>query len=91
MNIHYPATLPVSQQVEKIKSDYVAKHFCGVDIEEDLIRISKAYMAIVGDGRSGIFKADSLTEPEFWSDSMKEKLKFGSFDVILTNNPLDLA
>jgi type I restriction enzyme M protein len=75
------------QQVEKIKSDYVAKHFCGVDIEEDLIRISKAYMAIVGDGRSGIFKADSLTEPEFWSDSMKEKLKFGSFDVILTNPP----
>jgi type I restriction enzyme M protein len=74
-------------QIEKIKSDYIGKNFYGIDIEQDLVRISKAYMAIVGDGRSGIFRADSLTDPQSWPDSMKEKLKLDTFDVILTNPP----
>jgi len=74
-------------QIEKIKSDYIGKNFCGVDVEEDLVRISKAYMAIVGDGRSGIFRSDSLAEPDFWHESMKNKIKLGTFDVVLTNPP----
>lgn len=58
----------------------------GIDKEIDLVNICKAYMAIVGDGHSNIFCADSLY-PETWSNIMKEEVKNESFDVILTNPP----
>ena len=44
-------------------------------------------MAIVGDGRGGIFNADSLENPEEWSPLQREKIKLGTFDVVLTNPP----
>ena len=63
--------------------------FCnvyGIDKEVDLVKICKAYMAIVGDGHANIFCADSL-HPESWSKEMKEKIAEESFDVVLTNPP----
>ncbi|GAH53037.1 unnamed protein product, partial [marine sediment metagenome] len=44
-------------------------------------------MAIVGDGRGGIFCADSLVNPEEWIPLQREKIKLGSFNVLLTNPP----
>lgn len=73
--------------VEQIKSDYFRNYFNGIDIEPDLIRISKAYMTIVGDGGSGIFRADSLDEPTSWHPLMQNKIQLDSYDVILTNPP----
>ena len=73
--------------IEKIKADYVGRYICGIDVEKDLVSISKAYMAIVGDGRSGIFCADSLAHPDTWDYIMREQIKFGGFDVIFTNPP----
>ena len=63
-----------------------ASNIFGIDKEIDLVKISKAYMAIVGDGHSNIFCADSLY-PEGWSEDMKNKIKDGSFDIVLTNPP----
>ena len=73
--------------IEKIKSDYVGCNINGVDVERDLVSISKAYMAIMGDGRSRIFGADSLAHPDTWDPVMRESIKFDDFDVILTNPP----
>ncbi|HIE51449.1 MAG TPA: methyltransferase domain-containing protein [Armatimonadetes bacterium] len=58
----------------------------GIDKEIDLVKICKAYMAIVGDGYTNIFCADSLY-PESWSESMREVIADESFDVVLTNPP----
>ncbi|HRV05233.1 MAG TPA: N-6 DNA methylase [Candidatus Ratteibacteria bacterium] len=58
----------------------------GIDKEVDLVKICKAYMAIVGDGHTNIFCADSL-HPESWPKEMKEKIEEKSFDVVLTNPP----
>jgi len=70
------------------KSEVASKNFYGIDKEFDLAKITKAYMAIVGDGRGGIFCADSLVNPkEEWDSVMQEKVKLNSFDVILTNPP----
>jgi len=70
------------------KTQVASKNFYGVDKEFDLVKISKAYMAIVGDGRGGIFCADSLVNPkEEWTPIMQEKVKFNSFGVVLTNPP----
>ena len=38
----------------KLKQEAAEKYFYGIDKEIDLVKIAKAYMAIVGDGRGGI-------------------------------------
>jgi len=70
-----------------IKAEVAARNFYGIDKEFDLAKVSKAYMAIVGDGRGGIFCADSLEPFSEWTAVQREKVKPGSFDVLLTNPP----
>lgn len=61
--------------------------FRGSDKDAFLARVCKAYMALVGDGRGGVFCANGLLSPSEWSPSMQEKVRLGSFDVVLTNPP----
>jgi type I restriction enzyme M protein len=45
-------------------------------------------MAILGDGRGGVFRVDSsLQHPDEWPDQVRDKVPFGKFDVVLTNPP----
>jgi len=74
-------------KIGSLKTEMASKNFHGIDKEFDLAKVSKAYMAIVGDGRGGIFCADSLLTTEEWSPIQREKIKLGSFDVLLTNPP----
>jgi type I restriction enzyme M protein len=65
------------------------EYFCnvyGIDKEVDLVKICKAYMAIIGGEHANIFCADSLY-PKSWSEEIKKKIKDESFDVVLTNPP----
>lgn len=75
------------EKIGSLKTEIASKNFYGIDKEFDLAKVTKAYMAIVGDGRGGIFCADSLVSPEEWTPIQREKIKFGSFDVLLTNPP----
>ncbi len=68
--------------------------FFGIDKESDLVKIAKAYMAIIGDGKSGIVSDNTLHLPEdynqrakdlFVEDEDKNILK--KFDIVLTNPP----
>lgn len=61
--------------------------FRGSDKDAFLARVCKAYMALVGDGRGGVFCANGLQPPEEWSPAMQEKIRLGMFDVVLTNPP----
>jgi type I restriction enzyme M protein len=74
-------------KIGSLETEVASKNFYGIDKEFDLAKVSKAYMAIVGDGRGGIFCADSLVGSEEWTPSQREKIKLGSFDVLLTNPP----
>ncbi|MEM3074971.1 MAG: N-6 DNA methylase [Candidatus Pacearchaeota archaeon] len=82
-----------SKNLDGLKKEFARKYFYGIDKEIDLVKICKAYMSIVGDGRSNIVKADSLKSPDEWeivarsvlAEDGKEKKK--KFDVILTNPP----
>jgi type I restriction enzyme M protein len=61
--------------------------FRGVDKDAFLAQVTKAYMALVGDGRGGIFCANSLDQPSVWTQAMREKIEPGTFDVVITNPP----
>lgn len=64
----------------------------GLDKESDLVRIAKAYMAIIGDGKSRIAQANSLHAPSDFPDPasslvVEEDGQFKQFDIVLTNPP----
>jgi type I restriction enzyme M protein len=80
------AHLP-KEKIGSLKTEIASKNFYGIDKEFDLAKVTKAYMAIVGDGKGSIFCADSLEDHNEWTPVQREKIKFGSFDVILTNPP----
>ncbi len=59
----------------------------GIDKDYFLSKVAKAYMAIIGDGKSGIFTEDSLEKPKNWGTMTKAKIHLGDFSVLLTNPP----
>ena len=52
--------------IEQRRRDTASLRFRGVDKDSFLTKVSKAYMAIIGDGRGGIFCEDALAEPKDW-------------------------
>ena len=59
----------------------------GIDKDYFLSKVAKAYMAIIGDGKSGIFNEDSLENPNNWNSGTRTKIHLESFSVLLTNPP----
>ena len=61
--------------------------FRGIDKDTFLAKVCKAYMALIGDGRGGVFCENSLLPPEEWHAVTQSKVQLESFDVVLTNPP----
>ncbi len=67
---------------------YVASQYIrGIEKDRFLAKVTKAYMAIVGDGRSGVFCENSLLPPASWDPQMGREIPLESFDVVVTNPP----
>lgn len=75
------------QQIGQEKARVAARHFRGSDKDLFLTKVTKAYMAIVGDGRSNIVCENSLARPEDMSPDAREVLQDGTYDLVLTNPP----
>jgi len=69
------------------KMDVALNKIRGIDKDYFLAKVARAYMAIIGDGKSGIFCEDSLENPKNWSDKTQQKIDLGKFTVLLTNPP----
>ncbi|MDD5147146.1 MAG: N-6 DNA methylase [Candidatus Daviesbacteria bacterium] len=54
--------------------DYARNYIYGIDFDDKPVKISRALMLIAGDGRSHIFKLNSLN-PKEWQGDDSEKLK----------------
>lgn len=83
-----------SPDFAKLHMEAAEKYFYGIDKEIDLVKIAKAYMAIVGDGRGGIVQQNSLHSAEDFEGRARElfvktepKPSFRHFDIIFTNPP----
>lgn len=68
------------------KKEYAMTQLFGVEKDDFLAKISKAYMAILGDGKAGIFIEDSLNKKN-WSENARAKIRNEYFDYVLTNPP----
>lgn len=68
------------------KQQYATNHLYGIEKDSFLAKIAKSYMAVLGDGRAGIFIEDTLNH-EKWGLSTKAKIENKKFDIILTNPP----
>ena len=69
------------------RREIASKFIAGIDKDSFLAKVTKAYMAIVGDGRGGIFCENSLLPPSEWNMKTKQKIELGKFDVLITNPP----
>ncbi len=73
--------------LQEEKMEVALNKIRGIDKDYFLAKVSKAYMAIIGDGKSGIVCEDSLENPQNWSDATRQKIHLGNFSVLLTNPP----
>lgn len=74
-------------EVESEKSSKASSNIRGIERDSFLSKVVKAYMVIMGDGKSGIFCEDSLDPPTNWETKTQSSIHFGSFDVLLANPP----
>lgn len=63
------------------------KNIRGIEKDSFLTKVGKSYMAILGDGKGGIFCEDSLEIPKNWDVLTQQNIKLNSFDVSFSNPP----
>ena len=78
--------------IAALKKEMAERCFFGIDKELDLVKIAKAYMAIVGDGRGSITQQNTLHGPGEFERRAKHAFvgddgTLKKFDVVLTNPP----
>ena len=74
-------------EIEAEKQKTAIKNFRGIDKDEFLSKVAKAYLAILGDGRGGIHCENSLDLYSNWSHKTSDDIHPNSFDIVVTNPP----
>lgn len=74
-------------EIEADKQEFAIKKVRGIDKDYFLSKVAKAYMAIIKDGRGGVFCENSLEIPAEWSGPTRNSIKFGEYNKIITNPP----
>lgn len=75
------------KRIDEEKQYVATSNFRGIDKDSFVAKVTKAYMAIIGDGRGGVFCENSLEPPTVWSSKCQDKIDLGKFDLVLTNPP----
>lgn len=64
----------LAEKSRETKINYAGTHIYGIDFDDKPIKISRALMLIAGDGKSHVFKLNSLNPAE-WQGDDQEKLR----------------
>ena len=67
--------------------DIASQNLYGIDINPFLVKVAQMNMVMHGDGSSNVYHANSLESPKKWDSDTQRALKFGTFDIVLTNPP----
>lgn len=84
-----------SPELPKFKKQIAEKYFYGLEKEIDLVKICKAYMTIIGDGKSKIVQENTLhpihefqpKTKELFTTTIDGEIKLNQFDFVITNPP----
>ncbi len=80
-----------SPNLEELKRTLAQRTIYGIDKELDLVKICKAYMTIIGDGRSKIMQENTLHSFDEYQPKPRELLfddgKLKKFNFVITNPP----
>jgi len=74
---------------KEYRTDYARSNLFAVDFDPRLIKVAKAMMLIAGDGRTHVYRVNSL-DPREWkgrTDGLVNAIKDSKFDVLMTNPP----
>jgi type I restriction enzyme M protein len=74
-------------EIDNEKSSKASLNIRGIERDSFLSKVVKAYMVIMGDGKSGIFCEDSLEPHSSWDTKTQSHIHFGDFDILLANPP----
>lgn len=69
------------------RSSYLSSMVFGLDLNPALARAAKMNMVMNNDGAGGVNQANSLANPNTWSDEVRDTVQLGSIDVLFTNPP----
>jgi type I restriction enzyme M protein len=75
------------ERIREEQAHAASQYFRGIEKDRFLAKVTKAYMAILGDGRAGVFCDNSLVTPEKWNPVLQSKIALEQFDVVMTNPP----
>lgn len=75
------------EEIKEEKMDFALNRICGIDKDYFLAKVAKAYMAILGVNKSGIFCEDSLERPESWGRQTQMRIGKSKFTALFTNPP----
>jgi len=75
------------EEVMELVRDYASNRAFGLDYDQRLVRVAKAYMVIWGDGRSNIRQVQDSLRYFDWPGEISALIPENEFDVILTNPP----
>ena len=74
-------------EVMELVRDYASNRAYGLDYDQRLVRVAKAYMVIWGDGRSNIRQVQDSLRYFDWPGEISALIPENEFEVILTNPP----
>ena len=74
------------QSLFEERMKYALHNINGIEKDGFLAKVAKAYMAIMGDGKGGLYCEDSLENPNEWNKA-KGNIILGNYDFVLTNPP----
>ncbi len=68
------------------RREWSTQQLFAIDKDAVSVRLSKAYLSMLGDGSTHVYKADSI-RPKRWTTSLGATIQNGAFDVVVTNPP----
>lgn len=75
------------KEIYAVKNRTINQNIRGIERDNFLSKVAKAYMVIMGDGKSGIYCEDSLENPINWNEKTQANISLEQFDIVLTNPP----
>jgi type I restriction enzyme M protein len=88
--LHRDPKKPTATELQedfRARSKLLFETVSGLDINPGLVRAAKMNMVMNNDGAGGLAQANSLADPDTWSEEARRVAPLGSFDLVVTNPP----